>query len=61
MKIVVDRLPYYGEDCPFESLNNCNKDKCPRNWSKYFVCSNWNPHECDMLVELKALGEERNT
>lgn len=61
MKFVVDSLPYYGEDCPLESLNYCNMDKCPKNWSKYFVCSNCNPHECELLVELKAAVETRKT
>ena len=49
MKFIVDSLPYYGEDCPFEY--RCG-DNCPRYWDKYFVTSVDNPHECEMLKEM---------
>ena len=28
---------------------------CPRVWDKYKVCSEENPHECELLIELQAL------
>lgn len=51
MKFIVDSLPYYGDICPFENLKICNQSDCPRNWSKYYVCSDKNPHECELLKE----------
>lgn len=58
MKFMVDQLPYYGEFCPFWMTcgDNANDDKCPRYWSKYKVCSDENPHECNYLME----QEEKN-
>ena len=57
MKILVDELPYYQDDCPFwdrcaDRFGVGGFDKSfPRNWSKYYVCSPKNPHECVMLKE----------
>lgn len=55
MKILVDQLPYYGEYCPFASKGKCYSsitNDCPRKWDKYKVCSDENPHECDLLKEI---------
>lgn len=56
MKFLVDELPYYGEECYFERKIGCSfssSEDCPRNWSKYIVCSDDNPHECKFLKEEK--------
>ena len=43
MKFIVDKLPYYREDCPFEEMCRdsifADTDKCPRYWNKYKICS----------------------
>lgn len=54
MKFVVDQLPYYEEFCPLYMMcgNNASDDKCPRYWDKYKVCSDDNPHECHLLIEV---------
>lgn len=53
MKFVVDELPYYGDDCPFYEMCQYSTyaEKCPRYWDKYKICSDDNPHECNLLVE----------
>ena len=51
MKIIVDSLPYYRSDCPFEDNCYCDKKDCPRHWDKYKVGSEDNPHECYWLKE----------
>lgn len=51
MKFIVDSLPYYLEDCPFEF--ECKGKHCPRHWDKYEVTSADNPHECEMLREMR--------
>ena len=60
MKFLVDSLPYYGDDCPFNHGDSwgyelCpyrnNKDECPRYWDKEFICSGDNPHQCPQLIE----------
>ena len=51
MKFIVDSLPYYGEDCPFEL--ECEGTHCPRYWDKYEVTSLDNPQECEMLREMR--------
>lgn len=57
MKFLVDSLPYYHEDCPFDPevgsvCQAADTKDCPRYWSKYKVCSEDNPHECEMLKEV---------
>ena len=53
MKFLVDSLPYYGEFCPFEEkCYEKGHHDCPRYWSKYKVCSDENPGECEFLVEI---------
>ena len=54
MKILVDELPYYNDDCPFNAVcfDSDSKVNCPRYWSKQEVCSDNNPHECCMLKEI---------
>lgn len=52
MKILVDSLPYYYDDCPFTYVcYMCDEKECPRTWDKYFVTSEENPHECLYLKE----------
>ena len=51
MKFIVDSLPYYWEDCPFEL--ECKGTHCPRYWDKYEVTSIDNPLECEMLREME--------
>lgn len=55
MKFLVDELPYYGDYCPFASKEKCYAsvmtNECPRHWDKYKVCSDENPHECELLKE----------
>jgi hypothetical protein len=52
VKILVDQLPYYHGECPFIDLClESNSDECPRNWDKYKICSNDNPHECNWFKE----------
>lgn len=55
MKFLVDSLPYYGDDCPLfkKCWSRETKEKCPRFWDKYKVCSDENPHECEYLIEQK--------
>jgi hypothetical protein len=56
VKFIVDSLPYYGEECPFEQLELCyaagTKD-CPRTWDKYKVSSK-DTTECMYLLEMKG-------
>lgn len=54
MKFLVDELPYYNDDCPFEVVcfASDNRSRCPRHWSKEEICSEDNPHECCMLKEI---------
>lgn len=58
MKFIVDQLPYYEELCPlWRACRYCtDHDKCPQYWSKYKICSDENPHECNYLIE----QEEKN-
>lgn len=51
MKILVDSLPYYNDDCPFEHICGVEYEYCPKHWSKYYVCSEKNPKECELLKE----------
>ncbi len=53
MKFLVDSLPYYNEDCPLHNVCKADPEDCPRFWSKYKVCSERNPHEGEMLKEVK--------
>lgn len=56
MKFLVDELPYYNEYCYFQGFCCMAKTaNCPRVWDKYKVCSEENPHECELLIELQAL------
>lgn len=52
MKFIVDSFPYYREECLFKNVcvGSDNGD-CPRYWDKYFVNSEYNPHECSKLIE----------
>lgn len=63
MKFIVDSLPYYGDKCPlsasYDSICYENKTKCPRYWDKEFICSNDNPHECELLIEFDTYMERR--
>jgi hypothetical protein len=68
MKFLVDTLPYYGENCPFSKY--FNRDTfcygsvitCPRYWDKHKICSDENPHECELLkeVDMDALNQALN-
>ncbi len=60
MKFIVDKLPYYREDCPFEEMcrDSIFADKCPRYWNKYKICSDDNPHECNLLIETNDLTQK---
>lgn len=61
MKFVVDSLPYYREECPFKDLcTDFGNDNCPRYWGKYFVSSEYNPHECFKLIEFAYCSIEEN-
>lgn len=57
MKLVVNTLPYYGEECICAETGFCahrnDKDVCPRFWDKHFINSESNPHECRCLTELE--------
>lgn len=59
MKFLVDTLPYYEGFCPFcecVKVLTClcsETPDCPRHWDKEYVCSDDNPHECEMLKEIK--------
>lgn len=53
MKFFVNELPYYNEDCPFEDKCCSSPENCPKNWNKYKVSGDNNPHECEHLIELK--------
>lgn len=57
MKFIVDELPYYREECPFYEMcqDSIYADKCPRYWNKYKICSDDNPHECNLLIEASDL------
>lgn len=60
MQFLVNCLPYYGEDCPFESIcHSANGEDCPKTWNKYKICSERNPRECEHLkeVDLKEVKE----
>lgn len=65
MKFLVDTLPYYGENCPFskhfDAPVHCYSSvvSCPRYWDKYKICSDENPHECELLreVDMDALKQ----
>ena len=61
MKFLVDELPYYDGYCTFASKEKCYAsvmiDECPRHWDKYKVCSNENPHECELLKEFSMKGD----
>lgn len=61
MKFVVDDLPYYGDLCPFSTMcsDNANDDKCPRYWNKYKICSDDNPHECQLLTEITNIERRK--
>lgn len=53
MKFLVDSLPYYNDDCFFCSqCGSVDGLDCPRTWTKGFICSDENPHECEMLKEV---------
>lgn len=57
MKFLVDSLPYYNDLCLLDMFNCCrygHDDDCPRNWNKYKVCSEDNPHECEWLKEINV-------
>ena len=62
MKILVDVLPYYNDECIFDT--RCpyrhNVDVCPRYWDKYKVCDERNPHECHFLKELEGSKDDYN-
>lgn len=69
MKFIVDSLPYYMDSCPFNYIDSwgytlCpyrdSKTKCPRYWDKEFICSNYNPHECNFLIEFDKFLKENN-
>ena len=49
MKFLVDKLPFYGEYCPF--YQNCNDSDCPRGWDKYDIEDR--EHECSWLKEVE--------
>ncbi len=52
MKFIVNELPYYKNYCPLEpTCPDGSSEECPRQWSKYKVCSNENSHECYFLRE----------
>ena len=63
MKFVVDQLPYYEERCPFWTMcgDNVSDDKCPRYWDKNYVCSDENPHECQLLIEAEKITRVKHT
>lgn len=56
MKFVVDSLPYYYDDCPFEYCWCKDECICPRTWSKYKVTDD-NPRECEHLIEYRLMKE----
>lgn len=61
MKFIVDTLPYYGDECPFdisEYDNVCRMAKCPKYWDKEFICSKNNPRECEYLIEFDKYMEK---
>ena len=60
MKFVVDELPYYRGNCPIcqACCDRSSEDKCPRYWDKYKVCSDENPHECQLLIEAENKKNE---
>lgn len=52
MKFLVDKLPFYGEYCPFyENCLNNDTSNCPRCWDKYDIEDR--EHECCWLKEYK--------
>lgn len=58
MKFIVDELPYYSDGCPLITVcHDSHRSICPRNWDKYKVCSDDNPHEC---LWLKEVGESND-
>lgn len=64
MKFLVDTLPYYGDYCPFSTQSDASAccfasdSECPRYWNKEKVCSNENPHECELLREVNISFKE---
>lgn len=63
MKFIVDSLPYYGGECPFDTPKYdsvCRMTKCPQIWDKEFICSENNPHECEYLIEFDKYMESKN-
>lgn len=65
MKTIVDSLPYYGEFCPYAKSDFCTDKSslnfCPRFWSKHFIASENNPHQCSYLIDLEQALSEMNT
>ena len=57
MKFIVDSLPYYYDDCPYEYCCHSSIDGCPRYWDKYFVTSEDNPRECEWLKEYDTINK----
>lgn len=67
MKFIVDSLPYNMNNCPFHYMDSwgytlCpykdNKTKCPRYWDIHFIYSDYNPHECNYLIEFDKFLKE---
>lgn len=58
MRFIVDELPYYGDHCPLCSMceDSVSDERCPRYWSKYKVCSDDNPHKCELLIETSDIA-----
>lgn len=54
MKIIVDKLPYFGEGCPFDMLScpYAGDERCPSEWEESIVNGKNNPHECFLLKEM---------
>lgn len=52
-KILVDRLPYTYNDCPFRGICDDAKseENCPILWDKYKWMED-NPHECWWFKEV---------
>lgn len=56
MKFIVDKLPYFEDECPLGSCGICyftHKSSCPKHWDKDKV-ENDNPHECEHLIEIHS-------
>lgn len=57
MKFIVDKLPYYYEQCPIcDFCSEYNSYCCPKTWNKYKVTEN-NPQECEHLIEYEHYVE----